>query len=116
MSAHLAVQEDAVLRLEADGPAVRRHRQALPVAAEARCQIVDLGRSPRGVQQSARPHHHIGRALAAHGDLAAFRHMAVAQAVRAYGVEAPPRNVDDALLAQPQGGCRIVDDLLRLII
>ena len=116
MGPHVAVEEDAVLRLEADRAAVAGDRQGPLVARQRRGQIVDLGRGPRGVQNGAGTHHHIGRALAADRDLAALGDVAVTRAVGAEGAHAPTRNVDDAVLAQPQGGGRVVDDFRRLIV
>ncbi|MNS22491.1 hypothetical protein D3C72_542860 [compost metagenome] len=111
MSAHVAVQEDAVLRLEADRAAIGGDRQALPVLGESRGQIVDLGRRARGVQHRAGTHHHIGRALPANRNLAAPGDMTVTQAVGADSADAPARHVDDALFTQPQGRGRIINDV-----
>ncbi|MND66231.1 hypothetical protein D3C80_576200 [compost metagenome] len=113
---HVAVQEYPVLRLEADRAAVGGDRQRLLLARQGRGQVVDLGRGARGVQHGAGTHHDIGRSLAADGDVAALRDMAVARAVRADGADPAPRNVDDALLAQPQGHGRIIDDDGRLVV
>ena len=116
MGAHVAIQEDAVLRLEADRAPVRGDRQAVPIIGQTRSQIVDFGRRARGVQQRAGTHHHIGGALTTDADLAALRNMTVAQTVGADGADAPARHVDDALFAQPQGRGGIIDDVERLVV
>ncbi|MNX42434.1 hypothetical protein D3C86_728560 [compost metagenome] len=113
---HIAVEEDTVLRLEADRAAVGGDGHGLLVAGQGRGQIVDLRRGARGVQHGAGTHHDIGRSLAADGDVTALRDVAVARAIGAYGADPAPRNVDDALLAQPQGHGRIIDDDGRLVV